>query len=170
MPLFRLELSDRQSFVRLTPAFLRSVFRRTLASELVTSAEVSLALVDDREIHRVNREHLQHDYPTDVISFLYASESVRIKEQRPPSSGRIRLAINAGPGRGLHLEGEIVISGETAVREAKIRKLPPQTELTLYLIHGLLHLCGYDDQTARDREAMQAREKAILGLWGWSRE
>ena len=170
MPRYRLELSNRQTFVTLTPAFLRSVFRRTMASESVVSAEVSLALVDDAEIHRVNREHLQHNCPTDVISFLYSSEPPRAKVTQRPNRSRICLAKTNGPGRGLHLVGEIVISGQTALREAKHRKLAPQTELTLYLIHGLLHLCGYDDRTVNDRELMQSREKAILALWGWSRE
>jgi probable rRNA maturation factor len=60
--------------VALAAARIKSVIAAVLEDERVASAELSIAIVSDEEIHRVNREHLEHDFPTDVISFLYSAE------------------------------------------------------------------------------------------------
>lgn len=62
--------------------------------------------------------------------------------------------------------GEIVVSAETARREADPRGLPPLHELILYVVHGALHLKGYDDRRARDRERMRAAERRVLRRLG----
>jgi probable rRNA maturation factor len=124
-----------------------------LAAEGVTGGEVTLALVDDAEIHRINREYLQHDWPTDVISFSYV--------ENEPQGGR------AWPrGTGRQLDGELVISVETAARDAARHDWSLYAELLLYGVHGLLHLCGYDDLTAEERPLMRRRERELLSLFG----
>jgi probable rRNA maturation factor len=90
------------------------------------------------EIHRLNREYLAHDYPTDVLSFLL---------------GR----------RDDQLCGEIVVSADMAVARCGEFGLSPQDELTLYLIHGALHLVGYDDKTPEQSERMREREQYYFG-------
>jgi len=141
--------------VPLAAARLKMVMQTVLDDERVAAAELSLAIVSDEEIHRVNREHLDHDYPTDVISFLYSSASSAPKSK---GAGRARR------GDGLSLEGELVVSDETARREAPKHGSSPQSELELYVIHGLLHLCGYDDLTAPERRVMRRREREIVAL------
>ena len=128
--------------------------RAVLLDERVAAAELSIAIVDDAEIHRVNREHLQHDYPTDVVSFLYSAR----KSSAKPKSTPVRR------GSELIIEGELVVSAETANREAPRHGWTPAEELQLYLIHGALHLCGYDDLTPAERRIMRRREKEILAL------
>ena len=103
----------------------------------VPEAHISIALVDDATIHEVNRRHLEHDYPTDVITFPYS----------PP---------------GEPLEGEIVISTDHAFASSPRFHHDAEREALLYLIHGLLHLVGYrDDVPARARQ-MRRRQTYLL--------
>ena len=141
-------ISDQQDALEIDRRRLRDIVRRTLQSEGIDSAAISVALVDDPAMHVLNRRHLDHDYPTDVLSFL--------------------LAGGPGGGGSKRLEGEIIISTDTAIRQAREYEWEPQAELALYLVHGLLHLCGYDDHRAKDRREMRRREADILQFWGLS--
>ena len=100
-------------------------------------------LVDDREIAAFNLSHLKHRGPTDVLSFP-------LGEFDPER-------------RAYHL-GEIVVSFETAHREAAARGLPYAEELSRYCVHGFLHLLGYTDDTeAQRREMFAIQEKIVAG-------
>lgn len=153
--MFHIEISDHQSCLEVDPRQLEQVARDTLAAEQVASAEISIALLDDAAIHAVNREHLDHDHPTDVISFVYAA-------RRPGNAG---IPVAPPRGQGLDIEGEVLISTQTALRTAAEYGWQPQDELTLYLVHGLLHLCGYDDLTEDELRLMRERERAVLKIW-----
>lgn len=147
--MYQIHLSNLQSQLKIDEAAIEKVVETTLAAEQVDRAELVLAIVDDERIHEVNREHLDHDYPTDVISFLYDAIP----------SGRAHRKLR---GAGLTLDGELVISAETAIREAAEYGWQAFDELTLYVVHGTLHLCGYDDQSDVERDLMRQRETAIL--------
>ncbi|WP_010586048.1 rRNA maturation RNase YbeY [Schlesneria paludicola] len=163
MPDYLIEIADQQSSLIVERAFLELAVARVLAEEGVASAKISLALVDDAEIHRVNRQFLGHDYPTDVISF-------RLDEQTESHDSAASALLptemdaieNAPP-----FEGELIVSTETAVREATAQGWSPTAELLLYVVHGLLHLCGYDDLTDDARPVMRTRERELLALWGF---
>lgn len=135
------DISDTQAHLRVDPRRLEAQARAVLEAQGVSSGSISLAIVDDATIHLVNRDHLDHDCPTDVISF------------------------DLGGGDD-EIHGELVISAETARREAASAGLDPGDELTLYLVHGLLHLCGFDDLDPESRAAMRAREAEVLRLIG----
>lgn len=120
----------------------RTVIEQILAEHRVESASISLAVVDDSTIHGLNRQFLDHDYPTDVLSF------------------------NLGEGGDRYLKGEIIVSADTAEREATLRGLPTQDELMLYVIHGALHLVGLDDKSDLGRAAMRAAEQQITSRYG----
>ncbi len=107
----------------------------------LTSAEISVAVVDDATIHRLNREFLEHDYPTDVLSFVLDCD-------------------------GEHLEGEIIVSADTAESQAPKFDWPAEDELLLYVIHGTLHLVGYDDKQTESRARMRQAEAHYLKLLG----
>ena len=113
-----------------------------LAGEGVHRATISVALVDDAAIHALNRRFLDHDWPTDVITF-------------PLSEGDEPV-----------LAGELVVSAETAAATARAAGVAPWHELALYLVHGLLHLLGYDDSADDDRHAMRRREDEVLSRLG----
>jgi len=131
-------IASPQEVVALDYPRLKDCARAVLAGEGVTEAKVSLAFVDDATIAGLNKRFLEHEGPTDVITF--------------PLSGR-------GARR---LEGEVVIGAEVAQREARDRGHDVNTELCLYVIHGALHLCGYNDRSRRDASAMRNKEREYL--------
>jgi probable rRNA maturation factor len=164
-----IEVCNRQRAMRLNRQRLVALARSVLAAEQVASAEISVAIVDDAEIHEINRRFLGHDYPTDVISFLLdsvrrpsRSNAAKKTTTRPRKTSAPRNEIR---GAGKSLDGEIIISAESAARTAAELRCPPIHELSLYLVHGLLHLCGYDDLTAGERRTMRAREAEVLAPW-----
>ncbi len=63
--------------------------------------------------------------------------------------------------------GEIVVSHTCARRTARARRVDPRRELALYIVHGILHLCGHDDHAQRARAAMRAAERRVLATLGW---
>jgi probable rRNA maturation factor len=136
----RVSIACPQEIVVPPYAQLREVGRVVLEGEGVTEAKISLALVDDVTIHGINKRFLDHDEPTDVITF--------------PLGG-------AGTKK---LEGELVIGVEVAMRQAEERGHAVDAELCLYTIHGLLHLCGYNDKKPKDAAAMRAKERHYLKL------
>jgi probable rRNA maturation factor len=105
----------------------------------ISSLQVSIAIVDDPTIHALNREHLDHDWPTDVISFVFESDD---------ETGRV--------------EGEIIASVDTAARLAPAAGWRAEDELLLYVVHGLLHLAGLDDIEPEDQAEMRAAERDCL--------
>lgn len=103
--------------------------------------EIGIRVAGDAEIQQINRTHLQHDYPTDVISFGYLHQPPRV-------------------------EGELVVSAETAARTAADLNWIAANELILYVVHGTLHLCGMDDQQPQARAAMRQAEISIMQQLG----
>lgn len=117
---------------RTSRALLRSVVQATLEHAARPELPVSLLLTDDAEIARIHADHLGDPTPTDVISF----------------------AIDDG--------AELVVSVETAVRCAEGAGHRVDAEVALYVVHGLLHVCGFDDIRVADRKRMRAAERAVL--------
>ena len=138
----RISIASPQEAVPIDRGRMREVVRAVLDGEGVADAEVSLAFVDNATIHRLNQRYLQHDEPTDVLSFPLSE----------PNSRR--------------LAGELVIGAEVALAQAQERSHDVQAELALYVIHGLLHLCGYDDHEPEDAAAMRERERHYLQVLG----
>lgn len=157
---FQIAVDRRHRVVALTPLQIRRALRTILSLEEVSCADLSVAIVDDATIHKINREHLDHDEPTDVISFLYSDPP----EPDASAAGAKRPGIPRGRER--LIDGELIVSAETAVREASRRDWDPRSELLLYLAHGLLHLCGYDDLSSVERRVMRARERDALEALG----
>lgn len=168
MTQFLIQITDRHPQSIIEHLLLEEVVRRVLAEERIDRATVSVALVNDAQIHEVNREFLGHDYPTDVISFLLNADDDRSQTEDSSQLFLDSEFVSNGLSDSCRvIEGEIVVSTETAMREASIHGWSPQAELLLYVVHGLLHLCGYDDLTDDARPAMRSREREMLGLWGF---
>jgi len=149
-------IDNRQATYPVDTPWLSDCLQRVLLDEGVDAVNLQVALVDDAQIHRVNREFLHHDWPTDVISFDY-TEHVTMRDVPPNQWPR---------GRGRWIDGELVISVETAVRQAHVHGWSPEQELLLYGVHGCLHLCGYDDLADAERPLMRRRERELLALFG----
>jgi probable rRNA maturation factor len=112
----------------------------------LNNAELSLALVGDAAIRKLNREWRRKDKPTDVLSF--------------PADPLPRGVPGPQP------LGDLVISLDTTARQAKEYGRTVEQELKRYLAHGLLHLLGHDHLTPKEAKAMSAAEEALLGEEG----
>lgn len=153
---FEIDISCEHPSADCDMTALKHALKEALQLEAVASAVLSVTLVDNATMHRLNREHLQHDYPTDVISFPleWMCEDGSLAERSTLSEGR---------AKGASIEGEIVASIDYAEEMAGRCGWDTQNELTLYAVHGMLHICGYDDLTVDEKQVMRSREKAILG-------
>ncbi len=112
--------------------------RRVAATYGKRVGEVGYLFCDDEHILSVNREFLQHDYYTDIITFDYCEGDV--------------------------LNGDLVISLDTVRTNAELFKKDYDEELHRVIIHGILHLCGINDKGPGEREIMEAAENKALAL------
>ena len=129
-------VSNLQRRSRISPRRLGAVARRALAALGRADCEVHVTVVDDRRIRALNARYLGHRRATDVLAFDLA-----------------------GPGR---LWGEVIVSAETAARQARQLRVSLAVELDLLVVHGLLHLAGYDDHEPRHARRMHRRAREIL--------
>ena len=125
---------------------------------LPEAAEVDVTIVDDEEIHALNREYRDMDKPTDVLSFALDEDS---EESDEPE-------LVGGPEE--HLYGDIIISAETALRQAEEYGHGLEREMTYLAVHGMFHLLGYDHMTEEEKSVMRAKEEEALRAINLSEE
>ena len=106
---------------------------------------VSIAIVDDAEIRKLNSRFLNRKSNTDCLSF-------DLSDGKQPQSSRLF---------------ELIVNGQMAVRQANLRNHSPEAELALYIIHGLLHNLGFDDSTETKAKKMHDMEDKILQQLGY---
>ena len=138
----RISIAVPQEIVPVDRARMREVARAVLEGEGIGEAEISLAFVNNPTIHRLNKRYLDHDEPTDVLSFPLSEPNAK------------------------KLAGELVIGAEVALAQATEHGHDVQAELALYVIHGLLHLCGHDDHADSDAAFMREKERRYLTQLG----
>jgi probable rRNA maturation factor len=130
---------------------------RLLAAVGAPGATVSLTLVRDRAMREINREHRGKDVPTDVLSFpLY----------EPAAFDRGGATRPLGLEPGERMLGDIVISLDTARRQAAAYDAPLAREVERLLVHGVLHLCGHDHLEPAERAAMESEERRLANVIG----
>jgi probable rRNA maturation factor len=184
LPPFRVDLTSRPGAPRIAPA---AALGRALRAALIAGgapepASVGLVLADDAELAGLNAAHMGVDGPTDVLSFPLLPPAaypphdggpVRVKLPAPAAVGAHDRAFLLPPGTRLHL-GDIVISVERAVAQADAGRggqtgdvrWSPAEELRLLVVHGALHLCGWDHARPQEEAAMRALERTILAAPG----
>ena len=116
------------------------------ATHMKTAGELAILLTDDAEMRALNRQWRQLDKPTDVLSF---------------PSGQPEI-----PGQPQYL-GDIALGYETALRDAEMMHRPFEGHVSHLLIHGFLHLLGYDHIETEDAQVMEPLETEILAGLGW---
>ena len=132
-------IANRQRAVPVSPARLARAASRALAAVGRAAGDVDVLVVDDAEIRRLNARHRGVARRTDVLAFPLET-----------------------PDAALPLVGQVVISAETAARQARRLDVPLATELDLLVTHGVLHLVGYDDRDPVEAALMHGREREIL--------
>lgn len=155
----KVSISNNQTQVKI-PVGIRLLVRRcchavTEYEGFNDDFEVSVSFVDDETIHRLNLEHRNIDRSTDVLSF--------------PLGENGKYDINHETGA--YLLGDIVISLETACRQAEVYDHSLEREVGFLTVHSMLHLLGYDhEKSSLEERIMREKEEAILGNLGISRD
>ena len=143
-----IEISDQQPRALDFESFV-AVARMIVEDFGYQGSEISIALVDDPTIRTHNREYLNHDYETDVISFVLEESETQ-------------------------LVGQLIISTDTAAKLGEELGVPMEHEVLLYVIHGMLHLVGFDDTDEASAAEMRAAETDYLGRFNvdhhWEQE
>ncbi|MDP6647030.1 MAG: rRNA maturation RNase YbeY [Dehalococcoidales bacterium] len=135
--------------------WLRNVVRRVLVSQKIdTKIELSLVITGQEEIHQLNFTYLGRDRPTDVLSFPMLTES--------RSKYGNRAYFVTAPDNKKHL-GEVIISYPQAASQAREHHHPVEREMAILIIHGILHLLGFDHKKTALKQDMQRLETKILG-------
>jgi len=145
---------------RLDRAALRRLAVRVLKAEGVAPpAEVGLVVTDDETLRDLNRRYRGLDEPTDVLSFGHEP----FDRLRTEPFDRLRTEPFVTPPDGVRRLGEVILSYPTAERQAQEAGHSVQNEAAHLMVHGLLHLVGYDHDDPEDERRMRAREEELLG-------
>ncbi len=152
-------ITNQQKKIKILPGtrmLLRKCCIASLAAEgMEGTYEVSISLVDDETIHQYNLQFRNKDKSTDVLSFPLGESGV----------------YDVNPDTGRFLLGDIVISMETAIRQAESFGHTVDRELAFLTVHSMLHLLGYDHENGGLEEArMREKEEAILTSLGLARD
>jgi rRNA maturation RNase YbeY len=115
-----------------------SLVRNVFEKEHIHIRDLELSFVTDKEIRKINRDFLKHDYYTDIITFTYSC-------------------------RNNEIEGEWIISLDSVKKNAKIYKTGYENELKRVIVHGCLHLAGYKDRTKKEKERIRKKENLYIG-------
>lgn len=152
----RVSQTDLAGAERLSLRRLRQIARQPFATlGYQRDCELSLTLTDDQRIHELNRDYRQKDQPTDVLSFA----TLDSPESAASFPAQLPLPL-----------GDIVISLDTVKRQAQENSVETEAELAWVLIHGVLHLLGYDHQTPAERDVMRALEVESLNYLGIAKQ
>ena len=134
-----IHIANHQKIMALNRRQIRQDLQAVLKNLLLKDKEVSLVFMDDNGIQDINKVYLHRDWPTNVISFAIADGQYG----------------DVNPG----LLGDIVISTERALYDSREADIPFADELAFLLIHGLLHLVGYEHEGCSENEAMRMQQK-----------
>ncbi len=135
-------------------SWLKAIAEQVLTAERADpSTEMGLVIASQERVKQLNKAYLGRDEPTDVLAFSMLEERDAAKQS---------LFINP-PDDIAHL-GEVIISYPQAVKQAEEHRHSVKRELAILIIHGVLHLLGYDHNTLKPKRLMSAREAAILNL------
>ena len=153
----------------LSEVWLRTVMEAALVEALPQGepAQVGLVVTDDKTVQELNRQFRGLDEVTDVLSFSashsghWEGDPQESDESYPESVDSEELNFVLPPGEPSPL-GEVIISFPQTIRQAQERNDPVEQELALLIIHGVLHLVGYDHMEPEDEAQMQAKERSAL--------
>lgn len=134
-----IQIENKQSRVKINKRLLRAITTRLLKELEAEDQEISISLVDDETIQALNKQYRRKDKPTNVLSF----------------------SMKEGHGGGIpsSLLGDVVISADTAHRDAAEAGWTTEQEIVYLLIHGILHLLGYNHENASRKESVRMRQK-----------
>lgn len=137
-------ISNRQRAQKINLPLLKEIAAAVLAELKIETAELGIVLVSPKEMAAINEKYLNHEGPTDVITFDYLNSESRIQNSE------------------LSMHGDVFICIEEAKRQAKEFKTNWREELVRYVVHGALHLIGHDDLKPAPRKKMKLVEGRLV--------
>jgi probable rRNA maturation factor len=165
LPPWRIDVVRRPGVYSPVPltALARLCARSLDSAGAPAPASLGLILSDDGELAVLNADHMGHDGPTDVLSFpmLPASDFPAHEGQDPDIRNGADSKFRLPPRRRPHL-GDIVVSVERAAAQAPEQGWAADDELRQLVVHGVLHICGWDHARAPERDAMRRVERDLL--------
>lgn len=166
MPRHVIDISnDVESAIDVKATWLRRVVRGALASaDLRDAVEVGLLLTGDDRVRQLNRDYRGEDRTTDVLAF--ALEESEVAFPRPPDA---LPTLGQAPSDALPSLGQVVVSYPQAVRQAAEYGHTVEREVAFLVVHGLLHLLGFDHQRPDDEARMLSKQEAIMTSLGLPR-
>ena len=141
--------------------WLPALAERVLQSEQIYDSSLSVLITDDETVHQLNRTYRGYDQPTDVLSFGLSELA------KPAIDGEVAESGFVLPPDSCSQLGEVIISLPTAQRQAREHDRPVEMELAHLLIHGVLHLLGYDHYELDEEREMRSREEKLLAGRTW---
>ena len=148
--------------VAVNAAAVAALLEVTLAAEGATGAEVGVIFVGERRMRTLNRGHRGQDVVTDVLAFPLEDADDAVVS---PEAADAPRAAPTGPDGPPRLLGDVVVCARQALRQARAAGLPPAVELAVLLVHGALHLLGYDHETDAGRMALRQAELLESVRW-----
>ncbi len=136
--MINVDINNKQDIIKLEKKLrnlIIAIAKRTVAKEGYQGVEISIAFVDNKEIHSLNKKFRDVDRPTDVLSFPMGDNDIL---------------------------GDVIISVDRAKSQADEYGHSLQRELCYLLTHGVLHLCGYNHKNKEEKEEMRNKEESIL--------
>jgi probable rRNA maturation factor len=134
----KVAISSAQKALRVGRKAIAELVAFVSAAQGYRVADADIAVVDSAKMAELNRRYLRHAWATDVLSF----------------------DLSQAPKIGLSVQ--LIVCGDVAAAEAASRGLTPSRELMLYIVHGLLHVMGYEDESIRGAVRMRARQEELL--------
>ncbi len=127
-------LKDLQRKLRLNQSLIQKIVKEVLSYQKVKQARLSIVFVTHQKIRALNIQYLNRNHTTDVLAFDLNNQT----QSKKATHTRIT-----------HVIGDIIISTDAVIKNAKAFKTANSRELSLYVVHGILHLLGYDDHGAK---------------------
>jgi probable rRNA maturation factor len=149
-------IANRQRAQKINLRLLKKIAKALLAELEIEKAEIGICLVGALEMTRLNETFLKHKGSTDVITFDYRTEGRAGSPLPAARSGTLRRARPT-------LHGEIFVCVDAAVLQARKFSTTWQSEVVRYIVHGILHLLGFDDSRVDARRKMKREENRRLG-------
>lgn len=144
----RIEITNLNPYYRIDEVVLRRIVSLALTSRPGNrKSRIGIIILSDKDIRKYNRKYKHRDCSTDVLSF-------RMDDERSGSED---------------FYGDILVSADTARKNARVYGTQAAEELARYVLHGVLHLCGYRDSAAREKKRMKAEEERLLNIL-WKKE
>ena len=162
---YDIQINNKHADNGVDQSMLEEGIREALRRFDTASADVSVAVVSDIEIAELHEKYMHIKGATDVLTFDLAEQD----HAGTRAAGSTGFAGTTRCAGGRHVEGEIVVSADTATRRAEERAHPVAAELALYVVHGTLHLLGMDDATEQEETKMHEMEDEILAAIGVGR-